>query len=88
MTNEEALNILRCERTEIKDRRGVDFSGVEALDIAIKTLEQQPKVGKWTCTDDMDEYYGKLSRCSVCGSKVLEADRYCPYCGSYNGGEE
>ena len=41
MTNEEALNILRCERTEIKDRRGADFSGVEALDFAIKALEAQ-----------------------------------------------
>ena len=40
MTNEEMLNILRHERTEIKDRRGADFSGVEALDMAIKALEQ------------------------------------------------
>lgn len=52
---------------------------------SVPSVTPQQKVGKWTCTDDMDEYYGKLSRCSVCGGKVLEADRYCPYCGAEMG---
>lgn len=44
----------------------------------------KPKTGKWIKTDDVDEIYGTLYKCSVCG--LLEVcgkdDDYCPNCGA------
>jgi len=40
MTREKALEILSHDRERLIDARGADYSGVEALDMAIKAFEQ------------------------------------------------
>lgn len=39
MTKEKALEILSHDRERLIDARGADYSGVEALDMAIRSLE-------------------------------------------------
>jgi len=43
MTRDQMHNTLRYVREQLADERGSDFSGVEALDIVIAELEQEPK---------------------------------------------
>ena len=45
----------------------------------------KPKVGKWIVfrCGDTDTF-----KCSECGMRVINPYRYCPNCGSYNGGGE
>ena len=60
----------------------------EALDMAIKALEQQPKTGHWIEKDDFDgdTHYD----CSECGESFCLIDgtptdnlyNYCPNCGA------
>ena len=62
---------------------------VEAFDMAIKALEQQPKRGKWIRGFGMGNTYSWFYECSKCGEQV-KGDycgcnyNYCPYCGSDN----
>ena len=56
---------------------------------AIETLPsvtpQRPK-GKWIEIEiDAGEF---IYKCSKCGMRVVNPYKYCPMCGSYNGGEE
>ncbi len=44
MTKEKALEILSHDRERLIDARGADYSGVEALDMAIRSLEAWDKV--------------------------------------------
>ena len=44
-----------------------------------------PKKGEWIvfrCGDT------DIFKCSECGMRVINPYKYCPNCGSYNGGEE
>lgn len=59
-----------------------DFSAIQALNLAIKALEQKPKRGKWIAIDDTH------SQCMECGaifcitsSNEWEVN-YCPNCGA------
>lgn len=82
MTNEEAIEICR----NIMPHRGTPV--FEALDLAIKALEQQPKTGHWIEKEDcnLDIYYD----CSECGESFCLIDgtptdylyNYCPNCGA------
>lgn len=38
--------------------------------------------GKWIDTHKKEEWYGELYECSVCGSRLIETDNYCPHCGA------
>ena len=51
----------------------------DALDMAIKALEQQPKTGHW------EKYFDDYVKCSKCGELVKFHHNYkhCPNCGSY-----
>lgn len=81
MTTEEAIEICR----NIMPHRGTPV--FEALDMAIKALEQQPTrpTGRWIEKEDynLDTYY----ECSECGADYcIEGDilihKYCPNCGA------
>lgn len=50
----------------------------EALNMAIKALEQEPKRGKWL--NYLKE--GLKWKCSECGSKYTTPWHYCPNCGA------
>ena len=75
MTNTEAIKVL----TEI-NYNSIENDTVVATHMAIKALEQEPKVGHWIPT------YGNV-KCSVCGSvkesrRVGKATHYCDFCGA------
>jgi len=71
MTREEAIKWLEYSK------QGEIGKAVEAADMAIKVLEQEPKTGHWKKWE-----YG-THRCSIC-DKFIGRERYpyCPYCGA------
>lgn len=91
MTNEEAIKIIK----QFRDRQGNSSDDIEALDKAIKALEQEPKTGHWIyiperrLDDETDE--GRIyitdyrCTCSECNSDFgfqKMSDAYCKYCGA------
>ena len=69
-------NMSICECNE--DKEHLDLG--EALELAIKALEQEPKTGHWILTDDDFVY------CSECEDsyypRPIDASwYYCPHCG-------
>lgn len=78
MTNEEASFILANI-----DRRVCDDELSDALDMAIKALEQQPKTGRWIDIQYFkadDTYY--RPKCPFCSIEPKEYSNYCPNCGA------
>lgn len=79
MTREEASKIIK-DGIEDMSLDFADEEQYEALNMAIKALEQEPKTGHWIPT------YGNV-KCSVCGSvkesrRVGKATHYCDFCGA------
>lgn len=77
MTREEALNILHNASVYHPDY-------LDALNMALKALEQEPKTGHWEMCEDADGIYGV---CDICGTDADfthygEAYPYCPNCGA------
>ena len=78
MSNEEVIEVLKgivfngFDRTTRKER--------QALDIAIKSLEERPQ-GEWIYDSDhsitIDMY-----KCSICGGYGYEHFKFCHNCGS------
>jgi hypothetical protein len=80
MTREEAIEMLKKD----KEQRGNCFIS-DALDMAIKALEQKPKIGHWITTSDyLTTAYGSVDyvKCSCCDEYSLEEGYYCPNCGA------
>ncbi len=82
MTNREAIKILE-RRSTIPDDDVSWKEIMEAINLAIKALEERPQ-GKWEKA--LDHYYDKVVfRCSICGRVVRDcyhddlAELY-PYC--------
>lgn len=91
MTREEAIEVIEqdipCEH---------DTDLIEALEMAIKALEQEPcdeceykewlkgevepKTGHWTNKEFRKEEYVLMGKCSVCGRGRV-IDGFCSYCG-------
>lgn len=47
------------------------------------TIDAVPvRHGKWIDTQEKEEWYGSLYKCSLCGSGLIETDNYCPKCGA------
>ena len=83
MTNEEAIKRLKEARTTIQPYRYVD----EAIDYAIKLLEQQPKSGKWI---DIDATHSQCDKC-LAVFEIVSANgeaNFCPHCGADMRGED
>jgi hypothetical protein len=79
MTREEAIAELNTFKVGAKSELGEN-----ALDMAIKALEQEPKRGHWIMTSDyLTTAYGSVDyvKCSCCGKDSLEEGNYCPNCG-------
>ena len=45
----------------------------------------EPKIGKW---QEHEKYPNLAYLCSECGYFTTSRSRFCPNCGSYNGGEQ
>ena len=87
MTKEEAIIELSNLKTyKIKNKYAlIGEERFEALDMAIKALEQQPKTGHWIA--DVDRWGDIVTtvngyRCSECNTFDTDKDNYCPNCGA------
>lgn len=77
MTREEAIEKLKYCKSVHNGSFGA------ALKIAIKELEQEPKIGHWSKVS-------KGTLCSICGCYAIEQEDggmviltdYCPWCGA------
>ena len=64
------------------DRRVCDDELNEALDVAIKALDQEPKTGHWIFVDKAHEH-AHCSECDYGDVDLLDGrpHNYCPNCG-------
>ena len=85
MTKEEKIAELKDLKLYVRDtfmKRTAD-GYANALDSAIKALEQEPKTGHWIKSD-----IGGAKVCSVCQAHMgLSNFKYCPNCGAKMKGE-
>lgn len=96
MTNEEAIARIRNHKIvhKMNEPRAIYIS--EALDMAIKALEQESEMGYWIDDNEneIDAQYGRhIYKCSECNEYAdkfvagtedwwdLEKPNYCPNCG-------
>jgi hypothetical protein len=86
ITREEALEILKYNSNVIhQTTTGItDTKEVEALDMAIKALEQEPKTGHWIehSHEWGDNWEYSMYECSCCHNWAHEDTDYCPNCGA------
>ena len=100
MTKEEAISILKdrsCVDCAMMcayplERPEGDCEYADAIRMAIEALEER-KTGKWIFKNDLKQFF-----CDKCAEPSLTYDdiyiysmelpKFCPNCGSYNGGDE
>lgn len=75
MTREEAIELLRELWNFLATPPEID----EAVNMAIKALEQEPKHGYWLEAKEEDPCW---YRCSECGRLYDLDENYCPNCGA------
>jgi rubrerythrin len=86
MTREEARNELILWRNRNSDN-GYHYKFVEALTIAIKALEQEPKTVLYSGDGYADGYMVyDMAECPTCGYEYEDGDKdwglsFCPNCG-------
>jgi len=81
MTREKAIEILKGA---IKKPNTKDGYLGQALDMAIKSLEQEPKTGHWKriSIDKYVQHAMAYYKCSVCDKDIIGTHNYCPNCGA------
>jgi len=80
MTREEAIMTLRVEYSA-----DVNNNWNEALKMAIKALEQEPKTGHWILTSDDDCEYCTCSECGYQNGEnwmIGSVIKFCQECGA------
>lgn len=91
MTNKEAIKFLKIE----VNRWEYDCKSLqpmkEAITLAIKALENEPKKGEWI-VDDEDEIYMWCNQCEqgkrYSQSLYIKKTNFCPNCGADMRGDE
>lgn len=78
MTREEAIILI--EKTKPTDNSAMSIMLREALDMAIKALEHEPKTGHWYRKHSWEIYF----TCDACGTTNASGTKYnyCPSCGA------
>ena len=87
MTIDEAIKWLNVEASYIEEDVGNGKEILEAYDMAIKALEQQPKTGRWIEVTDKTDRLGNgiwYHKCSICENEDSGWGeyKYCPNCGA------
>lgn len=89
MTNEEAIEELRDASDleviygDTKNHYAEVMKRVEALEMAIKALEQTRPKGKWIATENEDmDIVGYYCSCCDLPMETEEKTNYCPNCGA------
>lgn len=75
-------NMRLCDGCSLNYEQGNMGEQKEALDLAIKALEQQPKTGHWK---EHDTTFGRnIYYCTACGRsiEILYKYDFCPNCGA------
>ena len=87
MTRKEAIEKIKMILAECAEDEDavcyVTFDDADALDMAIKALEQEQKTGQWIFVDKAHEH----AHCSECGYGNVDLfngrpHNYCPNCGA------
>ena len=83
MTREEAINHLKTVAKNAIDS-GYDSAVVDAVGMATKALEQEPKTGTWRKDIDNSRRWDRVRfYCSECGSwQTYGETDFCPSCGA------
>lgn len=86
MTNKEAIEILEWGEPDADSLPTIEFKEEykkyrEALDLAIKALEDERPQGEWLWLGDNPNTNHKWS-CNKCGRGVKEQEKFCPNCGA------
>ena len=55
-----------------------------------KAINEERPQARWIATDETDEFYGRMYRCTHCGKETLACScrNFCPDCGARMGGKE
>lgn len=89
-TSEELTERL-CALPQMQDAEGQDY--VQLYDV-LETLRRYAvnprKTGRWEMKPDPYGFFEEIPVCSECGctTKMRDKPKFCPNCGSYNGGEQ
>jgi len=66
--------------------KGLTLTGIEQVMNEMPPVQPDRPKGKWIEIEiDAGEF---IYKCTKCGMRVINPYKYCPICGSYNGGEE
>lgn len=83
MTNFNPLNF-------IANHAGMNLADAikEAYEQGKKDAQSERKTGRWEMMPDPYGFFGEIPVCSECGctTKMRDKPKFCPNCGSYNGG--
>lgn len=82
MTKKEAIGWLEkdIKLHEVFNETKHQNKVLEALEMAIKALEQEPKRGEWVQAKEVEIEYAVCTNCTHHGEFYM---RYCPNCGAY-----
>ena len=83
MTDKEAIWRIREHMVIHKLNEPQAIKITEALELAISALEDKSQ-GEWITTDETDEFYGRVYKCTHCGKGTLACScrNFCPFCGA------
>lgn len=83
MDKKECITWLKILRANMKTFPEISANKkIEALTMAIRIIEQEPKAGHWIDCDNVEDYSADGYDCSVCGVNAEYATSYCPNCGA------
>ena len=82
MTKETALEIIKAYRDRLTGSCSNQLDNdIQAFDLAIQALKQEPVEAEWIDLHFPAEYYAPEFQCSRCGGKNHWSN-YCPKCGA------
>lgn len=84
ISREEAIN----EADNLSLETSYDNEKVEQMLRDLPPVKPKRPKGKWIETPVENDIVPVVFKCSECGMRIVNPYKYCPNCGSYNGGEK